>query len=31
MLRRELFQGRWIFDGDAMLDYELLSESRDIE
>ncbi|MBT8070422.1 MAG: 8-oxo-dGTP diphosphatase [Gammaproteobacteria bacterium] len=31
MLRGEKFQGRWIFDGDAMLDYELLSESRDNE
>lgn len=31
MLRGEEFQGRWIFDGDAMLDYELLSESRDNE
>lgn len=27
MLRGELFQSRWIFDGDKMLDYELLPES----
>jgi len=26
MLRNELFQGRWIFDGDKLLDYELLQE-----
>ena len=26
LLRGELFQGRWIFDGDRMLDYELLPE-----
>ena len=24
----EKFQGRWLFDGDSMLDYELLPESR---
>ena len=27
LLRGERFQGRWIFDGDTMLDYELLTES----
>jgi 8-oxo-dGTP diphosphatase len=27
LLRNERFQGRWIFDGDLMLDYELLPES----
>ena len=27
MLRGERFQGRWIFDGDTMLDYELLPET----
>jgi len=27
VLRGELFQGRWLFDGDTMLDYELLSEA----
>lgn len=27
MLRGERFVGRWIFDGDRMLDYELLSDS----
>lgn len=27
LLRGERFQGRWIFDGDTMLDYELLPES----
>ena len=27
MLRGERFQGRWIFDGDRMLDYELLPET----
>jgi 8-oxo-dGTP diphosphatase len=26
MLRKEQFRGRWIFDGDRMLDYELLTE-----
>lgn len=26
LLRGERFRGRWIFDGDRMLDYELLSE-----
>ena len=26
MIRGERFQGRWIFDGDRMLDYELLTE-----
>jgi hypothetical protein len=25
MLRGERFRGRWIFDGDRMLDYELLT------
>lgn len=29
MLRGERFNGRWIFDGDRMLDYELLQESHD--
>ena len=29
MLRGEKFQGRWIFDGDRMLDYELLTEIDD--
>jgi 8-oxo-dGTP diphosphatase len=27
MLRNERFQGRWIFDGDKLLDYELLQET----
>jgi len=27
MLRDEQFQGRWIFDGDKLLDYELLQET----
>lgn len=27
MLRGERFQSRWIFDGDKMLDYELLPET----
>ena len=27
MLRGEKFQGRWIFDGDRMLDYELLTDT----
>ncbi len=27
MLRGERFQGRWIFDGDRMLDYELLTDT----
>jgi 8-oxo-dGTP diphosphatase len=27
MLRGEKFQGRWIFDGDRMLDYELLADT----
>jgi 8-oxo-dGTP diphosphatase len=26
MLRGERFSGRWVFDGDRMLDYELLAE-----
>jgi len=26
MLRGEKFQGRWIFDGDRMVDYELLKD-----
>jgi len=26
LLRGERFRGRWIFDGDRMLDYELLAE-----
>ena len=29
MLRGERFQSRWIFDGDKMLDYELLPETGD--
>ena len=28
LLRGERFQGRWIFDGDRMLDYELLPETK---
>lgn len=28
MLRGERFQGRWIFDGDKMLDYELVADSK---
>ena len=28
VLGGERFQGRWLFDGDTMLDYELLPESR---
>ena len=28
LLRGELFQGRWIFDGDRMLDYELSPERK---
>lgn len=27
LLRGERFQGRWIFDGDRMLDYELMQEA----
>jgi len=27
MLRGERFLGRWIFDGDRMLDYELLNDT----
>lgn len=27
LLRGERFQGRWLFDGDTMLDYELLTET----
>ena len=27
MLRGERFQGRWIFDGDTMIDYELLTDT----
>ena len=27
LLRGEKFQGRWIFNGDKMVDYELLTES----
>ena len=26
LIRGERFQGRWLFDGDTMLDYELLKE-----
>jgi 8-oxo-dGTP diphosphatase len=29
MLRGEQFQGRWIFDGDKMLDYELLTDGME--
>jgi 8-oxo-dGTP diphosphatase len=29
LLRGERFQGRWIFDGDTMLDYELSQEISD--
>ena len=28
LLRGEKFQGRWIFDGDRMIDYELLTEEK---
>lgn len=28
VLRGEKFQGRWIFDGDRMVDYELLTENE---
>jgi 8-oxo-dGTP diphosphatase len=28
LLRGELFQGRWIFNGDKMLDYELLPDTE---
>jgi 8-oxo-dGTP diphosphatase len=28
MIRGERFRGRWIFDGDRMLDYELLAETE---
>lgn len=28
LIRGERFRGRWIFDGDRMLDYELLTESE---
>ena len=28
MLREERFQGRWIFEGDKLLDYELLQETE---
>jgi len=28
LLRGERFQGRWIFDGDSLLDYELLHEAE---
>ena len=27
LLRGERFQGRWIFEGDRMLDYELLPDT----
>ena len=30
LLRRERFQGRWIFDGDVMLDYELLPQTGNV-
>ncbi len=30
MLRGERFQGRWIFDGEKMLDYELLPETGEL-
>ena len=30
MIRGERFQGRWIFDGDRMVDYELLPEQEKI-
>ena len=29
LIRGEGFQGRWIFDGDSMLDYELLTDDMD--
>jgi 8-oxo-dGTP diphosphatase len=28
VLRKERFQGRWIFDDDKMLDYELIAETE---
>lgn len=31
VLRGEKFQGRWLFDGDKMLDYELLSEPAAVQ
>ena len=31
MLRDEQFRGRWIFDGDRMLDYELLTEEAGLK
>jgi 8-oxo-dGTP diphosphatase len=30
MIRGERFQGRWIFDGDSMLDYELMHEQEKV-
>ncbi len=30
MLRGERFAGRWIFEGDRMLDYELLQDSNEV-
>lgn len=31
MLRDEQFRGRWIFDGDRMLDYELLTQDAEFQ
>ena len=31
MLRDEQFQGRWVFDGDKMLDYELLTQDAEFQ
>jgi 8-oxo-dGTP diphosphatase len=28
LIRGERFQGRWIFDDDKMLDYELLTDNE---
>jgi len=30
VLRGELFQGRWVFDGDRMLDYELTKDTTTV-
>lgn len=31
MLRGEQFHGRWIFNGDTMVDYELLTDNTDVQ
>lgn len=31
MLRGEQFHGRWIFDGDTMVDYELLTDNTGVQ